>query len=86
LVFTSVPPVDASEKELEANFKLVTDKLEPLRQATPGSGAYMNEAHSRAPQWKEDFFGENYAKLLEIKKKWDPNGLLRCNRCVGSDF
>jgi hypothetical protein len=44
----------------------------------------MNEANPRAPQWKEDFFGENYGRLLEIKKKWDPKGLLHCNECVGS--
>jgi len=46
----------------------------------------MNEANARAPEWKEDFFGENYDKLLAIKKKWDPKKLLRCNRCVGSDL
>jgi FAD/FMN-containing dehydrogenase len=86
LAFTSPAPPDASSVVIERNFQLVTELLEPLRQLTPGSGAYMNEANPRAPQWKEDFFGENYERLLAIKKRWDPKNLLRCNRCVGSDM
>jgi len=86
LVLSSAPLPDASNSDIEKNFRQVTEVLEPLRQLTPGSGAYMNEADARAPQWKEDFFGENYDRLLGIKKKWDPKALLRCNRCVGSDL
>ena len=29
------------------------------------------------------FWGPNYARLLQIKKKYDPNGLLDCWHCVG---
>jgi len=79
-------PVDGSKTEIDQAFQGVTDRLEPLRQITPGSGAYMNEADARAPAWKEDFYGKNYDRLLSIKKKWDPKKLLRCNRCVGSDL
>jgi len=27
------------------------------------------------------YFGSNYPKLLEIKKKYDPTGVLDCFRC-----
>jgi len=72
------------QKQLDDTFSFITNTLEPLRKITPGSGSYMNEAHARAPQWKEDFFGPNYDKLLSIKKKYDPKRLLDCNECVGS--
>jgi Berberine and berberine like len=29
------------------------------------------------------FWGSNYARLLQIKKKYDPHGLLDCWHCVG---
>jgi hypothetical protein len=78
---------EGSPKSLiDALFEAVTRSIEPLRELTPGGGAYMNEADARAPNWKEDFFGENYGRLLSVKKKYDQNMLLRCNLCVGSDL
>jgi hypothetical protein len=67
-------------------FETMTESVESLRKLTPGGGAYMNEADARAPNWKEDYFGANYEKLLEIKRKYDSKMLLRCNLCVGSDL
>lgn len=37
------------------------------------------------PSWKQSIFGPNYEKLLSIKRLYDPNGLLYCRNCVGSD-
>ncbi|KAL1625567.1 hypothetical protein SLS56_007226 [Neofusicoccum ribis] len=37
------------------------------------------------PNWKEDYFGENYARLREIKAEWDPEGLFYGKTTVGSD-
>lgn len=50
-------------------------------------GTYFNEANPYEPDWKETFWGlEKYEKLLKIKKKVDPEGLLMCNRCVGTNI
>lgn len=47
----------------------------------------MNEADPTNALWKEEFFGkENYEKLLEVKKKWDGEGVFWCRSCVGSDL
>ena len=56
-----------------------------LEAVTPGSGAYMNEADFRQLNWQEDFFGNNYRKLLGIKDKWDPNHLFYAVTAVGSE-
>ncbi|KAK7984140.1 hypothetical protein PG989_011542 [Apiospora arundinis] len=64
----------------------MTEVAQPIIDAaTPGSGAYMNEADFRQPDWQEAFFGDNYPKLLEIKKKWDPQGLFYGWVAVGSE-
>lgn len=56
-----------------------------IRKATPESGSYSNEADYFEPNWQQSFWGDNYARLLEIKHKVDPKGLFQCHHCVGSD-
>jgi hypothetical protein len=60
-------------------------QMPQLEAVDPTMGAYTNEANANEPEWQKVFWGTNYPRLLEIKNKWDPKGLLRCNRCVGSE-
>ncbi|KAF2445021.1 FAD/FMN-containing isoamyl alcohol oxidase-like protein MreA [Karstenula rhodostoma CBS 690.94] len=55
------------------------------RDATPGSGAYMNEADTEEPDFQESFYGNNYNRLLGIKKERDPWGVFYAVTGVGSD-
>ncbi|USP78593.1 hypothetical protein yc1106_05867 [Curvularia clavata] len=64
----------------------MTNQIIPLVEAaTPGSGAYVNEADFRQPNFQDTFWGDNYDKLLDIKKKWDPLGLFYTTVGVGSE-
>ncbi|KAF6820887.1 FAD binding domain protein [Colletotrichum plurivorum] len=69
--------------------RLVSDstygKLNALRKLDPGSGTYLNEANPFEPGWQWSFFGPNYGRLRAIKEKYDPEGLLWCPGCVGSE-
>jgi FAD/FMN-containing dehydrogenase len=51
-------------------------------------GAYISEASPTEADWKTTFFGPpaHYAKLLAVKKKYDPKNTLWCSPCVGSDL
>ena len=71
-------------EQMDAQETLLTNTLMPPLQKS-ASGAYMNEADSNDPLWKTAFFGENYDKLLNIKKKWDSNDLFYAKTAVGSD-
>ncbi|PLB51463.1 FAD-binding domain-containing protein [Aspergillus steynii IBT 23096] len=57
-----------------------------LRRLAPETGAYFNEASDNEPDWQRSFFGPHYPKLQAIKQKYDPNGLLYCHQCVGSEL
>lgn len=48
-------------------------------------GAYLNEATWDNPHWKEEYFGANYADLLAVKRRYDPDYLFWANAAVGSD-
>lgn len=60
-------------------------RVPALKSLAPDSGAYINEADPTNPDWKKDYFGPNYPKLLDIKHKYDPTGLFWCRPCVGWD-
>ncbi|KAM3477718.1 hypothetical protein MY5147_002568 [Beauveria neobassiana] len=55
------------------------------RRWAPTTGAYMNEANPYNTHWKRDYYGRNYDKLLQIKKKYDPTESLYVLSGVGSD-
>ncbi|CAJ2514332.1 Uu.00g024510.m01.CDS01 [Anthostomella pinea] len=57
-----------------------------LRDFTPGGGAYINEGTFNAPQWKDDYFGGTYDRLLSIKTKYDPNFVLWTRPGAGADL
>ncbi|KAJ2968944.1 hypothetical protein NUW58_g10106 [Xylaria curta] len=57
-----------------------------LKEITPGSGGYMNEGTFDNPEWKQDYFGENYDRLMEIKSLYDPDRVLYARAMVGSDL
>lgn len=60
-----------------------TEKM--WREWNPEGGAYMNEANAFNAEFKHDFYGENYQRLLDIKKKFDPQESLYVLSGVGSD-
>ena len=74
---------------IEANLamqKIVTDTVDPaLKSISPGGGTYLNEANFQDPDWRQAFYGSNYERLLQIKKKYDPEALFYAATAVGSD-
>ncbi|CAG8009588.1 unnamed protein product [Penicillium salamii] len=51
----------------------------------PQSGSYMNEGNPFSINWKHDFYGANYERLLKVKRKYDPSGSLFVWSGVGSN-
>ncbi|KAH6655876.1 hypothetical protein BKA67DRAFT_657776 [Truncatella angustata] len=79
---TTLAPQDAlnaaavwTEEVKEADF----------RDWAPTAGAYLNEANPFASSWKQDFYGENYDRLLELKDNYDTTYSLYVTAGVGSD-
>ncbi|KAF2733568.1 hypothetical protein EJ04DRAFT_553251 [Polyplosphaeria fusca] len=61
----------------------ISASIQPLKAITPGGGCYLNEGDWTEENWQQTFFGSNYNRLLEVKKKYDPTGLFNCWKCVG---
>lgn len=64
---------------------ITRSKTEALRQLSPDTGAYFNEADSYEPEWQQAFWGERYWMLRGVKTRVDPKNVIWCRRCVGSE-
>ncbi|KUI68196.1 6-hydroxy-D-nicotine oxidase [Cytospora mali] len=65
--------------------EITNDLMPSLEAITPRGGAYLNEADFRQPDFQDVFYGDNYATLLAIKDKYDPEGLFYGVTAVGSE-
>ncbi|GAP90162.1 putative FAD binding domain protein [Rosellinia necatrix] len=65
--------------------ELVRSVLPALEAATPGAGAYANEANFAQADWQATFYGDNYPRLRDIKSRYDPKGALYGVISVGSE-
>ena len=85
LNFAIANPELASFAELSADLALANQFQLDLRNITPGGGNYMNEATYDYPYWKEDYYGEYYERLVEVKYKYDPGSVLWIQPGAGND-
>ncbi|KAI1135881.1 putative FAD-dependent isoamyl alcohol oxidase [Hypoxylon sp. FL0543] len=74
------------EKNLAVKEALVSVYTPAIEAATPGSGFYLNEVDPwYKGDWKQEMYGANYNRLLEIKHQYDPDFLLYGHFAVGGD-
>lgn len=77
---------DVPFKDMLAEQDRITREVQPvIEAATPGAGAYMNEADYQQPNFQDTFYGSNYPALLDIKKSRDPHDLFYVRNGVGSE-
>jgi hypothetical protein len=70
-----------------ASQRLMTLSLVPeISKILPENpSAYLNEGDPWEPNWQQVFYGENYEKLRDIKRKYDPECELYARTAVGSE-
>ena len=78
-------PADLSAQEATEGDARVHAYIDGLKAVSPGAGSYMNEGDPTEKGWQQSFYGANYPRLLEIKKKVDPWGVFWAQTTVGSE-
>ncbi|KAI4866571.1 FAD-binding domain-containing protein [Hypoxylon rubiginosum] len=76
---------EATPGDIAAANKNLVKMMQSWRDASPGAGAYLNEADINEPDWQQAFYGSNYAYLYQLKQKYDPWGLMWAPTAVGSE-
>ena len=75
------PDVAAAHREAAA----VEASMNEIRKLTPRVGSYVWESDYFQPDWRDAFWGDNYARLRAVKDKFDPDGLFFLHHGVGSE-
>ncbi|KAH9871902.1 hypothetical protein J1614_006160 [Plenodomus biglobosus] len=76
---------ELADEQWKASHARLDKYLQKWRDATPGSGAYMNEADVEEPDFQESMYGSAYDRLLRIKKDRDPWALFYAVTAVGGE-
>lgn len=63
----------------------VARAMDELLKVAPGAGAYVSESDYFQPDWQTAYWGANYPRLAEVKRKYDPHGLFFVHHGVGSE-
>ena len=66
--------LEDSESTVTANVEWLDALAERLRPHVSGS-AYQNFIDRGQPDWERAYYGENFDRLLEVKQRYDPDGL-----------
>ena len=78
-----IPPPDMAQAHRDA--ESVAKAAALLKALSPDSGAYISETDFFRPDWREAFWGNNYARLKAIKDHYDPEGFFFVHHGVGSE-
>jgi FAD/FMN-containing dehydrogenase len=75
------PAVATARQEAQA----IARAMAEIRKLVPEPAAYVCESNYFEPRWQQAFWGSNYARLLAVKDKYDPDGLFFVHHGVGSE-
>lgn len=70
----------AEKMEVVRWVEATRDSLQPF-----AHGVYINQLGDTSDQLVRSGYGPNYARLVEIKKKYDPKNVLRLNQNINPD-
>lgn len=65
--------------------KRVAAAMAPLLALPTKPASYLSETDYFEPDWQAAFWGEHYARLKQVKRRYDPYGLFFVHHSVGSE-
>ncbi|KAH8890145.1 FAD-binding domain-containing protein [Thozetella sp. PMI_491] len=81
IISGNAPLADKTAAQNTLTFKIDSE----LKKAAPNGCAYVNEGDPFQPDWQDHFWGINYPKLYDIRKKWDPTGVFYAVSTPGTE-
>jgi FAD/FMN-containing dehydrogenase len=63
----------------------IDNAMRTLKMLAPDAGCYVAESNYFEPHWQAAYWGGNYPRLSELKRKYDPDGVFFVRHGVGSE-
>jgi FAD/FMN-containing dehydrogenase len=83
--YPGMPGAKPDEARAHRHAASIRSAMDALRKVAPSAGAYVSESDFFQQRWQDTYWGPNYAKLLKIKQRYDPDGLFTVRHGVGSE-
>jgi FAD/FMN-containing dehydrogenase len=83
--YPGMPGRDPNLDLARRNSRAINSAMDELLRVAPNGGSYLSESDYFEPNWRQSFWGANYRRLEEVKRKYDPSGLFIVHHGVGSD-
>lgn len=83
--YSGIPGHEPDLSAARDHVELIKKAMNEIRKVVPRTGSYVAESDFFDKGWRESFWGTNYAKLLAVKDKYDPDGLFFVHHGVGSE-
>jgi FAD/FMN-containing dehydrogenase len=83
--YPGIPGHEPSADEGRRAAERIDRCVNELRAVSGETGAYMSESNYFEKGWQQSYWGSNYPRLAQIKRKYDPEGLFIVHNGVGSD-
>ncbi|WP_424812009.1 FAD-dependent oxidoreductase [Roseococcus sp. YIM B11640] len=83
--FPGQPGPEPDLARARLNAARVAAAIARLRRIVPGAAAYVWESDYFERDWQITYWGSNYRRLLEVKRRYDPDGLFTHHHAVGSE-
>jgi len=84
--YVGVAGHEPDEDLAQEQFDDVDKAMRFITAVTPTGGSYSNEGNFFEEDWQTQFWGDNYPRLLSIKKKYDPSNLFHVHHGVGDEL
>ncbi|KAI1391724.1 FAD-binding domain-containing protein [Hypoxylon trugodes] len=86
-IIVILPIPDGATWAQKEDFQYVLTNIQDaaLREAGPNGCSYVSENDPYQSNWQVHFWGEEYPKLIEIRKKWDPSGVFYAVSTPGTE-
>ena len=83
--YPGIPGREPDRPTARAHAGAIGRAMNELRKLLPVVGSYVAESDFFEPAWQGSFWGPNYARLLAVKDRHDPDGLFFVHHGVGSE-
>ena len=83
--YPGIPGHEPSVAEGRKAAQRIDSCMNQLRAVAGETGAYVSESNYFEKGWQNSYWGSNYPRLAEIKRKYDPDGLFFVHNGVGSE-
>jgi hypothetical protein len=83
--FSGLKGHEPNAEAARRNARAIANAMETLTAVVPDAAAYVAESSYFQSTWQRAYWGPNYARLLDIKQRYDPAGLFFARHGVGSE-